>query len=66
MNDGTFTYLYNAAGRMVHAESVTATLVYTYNANGLRVAQSVNSSQSVFSWDWAPAIPEMLETIREA
>jgi RHS repeat-associated protein len=55
--DGTFTYTYNAAGRMVRAESITATLVYTYNADGLRVAQSksVASVQSVdtFTWDWA-------------
>jgi len=36
--DGTFTYTYSAAGRMVRAESITATLVYTYNADGLRVA----------------------------
>ncbi len=45
---------------MVRAESITSTLVYTYNAAGLRVAQSVESSQSVFSWDWASGLPEML------
>ncbi|MEJ5312545.1 MAG: RHS repeat-associated core domain-containing protein [Anaerolineae bacterium] len=45
---------------MVHVESITATLVYTYNADGLRVAQaqSVSSVESVesvdtFTWDWA-------------
>jgi len=62
--DGTFTYTYSAAGRMVRAESITATLVYTYNADGLRVAQaqSVSSVQSVdtFTWDWATPVPEML------
>ncbi|MEJ5312525.1 MAG: RHS repeat-associated core domain-containing protein [Anaerolineae bacterium] len=62
--DGTFTYTYSAAGRMVRAESLTATLVYTYNADGLRVAQaqSVQSVQSVdiFTWDWATPVPELL------
>jgi len=62
--DGTFTYTYSAAGRMVRAESITATLVYTYNADGLRVAQaqSVASVESVdlFTWDWATGVPELL------
>ena len=62
--DGTFTYTYSAAGRMVRAESITATLVYTYNADGLRVAQfqSVASVQSVdtFTWDWVTPVPELL------
>jgi RHS repeat-associated protein len=55
-----FTYTYNAAGRMVRAESVTVTLVFTYNANGLRVAQSVDGDVTNFAWDWASGIPEML------
>ena len=62
--DGAFTYTYSAAGRMVRAESLAATLVYTYNADGLRVArsQSVSSVQSVdtFTWDWATPVPELL------
>ncbi len=62
--DGAFTYTYSAAGRMVRAESLAATLVYTYNADGLRVArsQSVSSVQSVdlFTWDWATGVPELL------
>jgi len=60
VNDGTFTYTYNAAWRMVRAESVTVTLVYTYNAQGLRVAQSVDGDITAFVWDWASGIPEML------
>jgi len=52
----------------VRAESVTATLVYTYNAAGLRVAQSVDGDVTTFAWDWAtPAagsgqapVPELL------
>ncbi|MDY7079580.1 MAG: RHS repeat-associated core domain-containing protein [Chloroflexota bacterium] len=60
MSDGTFTYAYNGAGRLVRAQSLTSTLVYTYTADGLRVAQSVESSESVFSWDWASGVSEML------
>jgi len=46
------------------AQNLTATLVYTYNADGLRVArsQSVASVESVdtFTWDWATGVPELL------
>ena len=35
---GVFTYTTDGAGRMVGAESLTRTLVYTYNGDGLRVA----------------------------
>ena len=60
MSDGVFTYSYNAAGRPVRAESVTATVVYTYNTDGLRVAQSVDGEMTEFAWDWATGVPEML------
>ena len=30
-NNGTTTYTYDGAGRMVQAQNVTLTLVYTYN-----------------------------------
>jgi YD repeat-containing protein len=69
-SDGTFTYTYNAAGRMVAclstnrlAESITATLVFTYNANDLRVAQSIQSvtaSVDSLAWDRASGVPELL------
>ena len=57
---GTFTYTHNAAGRMVRAYSLTSTLVYTYNAAGLRVTQAVDGDVTTFAWDWASGIPEML------
>ncbi len=59
-HDGTFTYTYNAAGRMVRAQSVTATLVYTYTADGLRVGQDADGAVTTFAWDWASGLPEML------
>jgi len=46
---------------MVRAQSITATLVYTYNHSGLRVAQSVPSGKSVaYAWDWVTGVPELL------
>ncbi len=59
-HDGVYTYTYNAADRMVQAESVTVTLVYTYNADGLRVAQNVDGTVTSFCWDWATGVPELL------
>jgi RHS repeat-associated protein len=64
--DGTFTYEYNGAGRMVRAESVTATVAYTYTAAGscpggscvLRAVQSADGATASFTWDWASTIPE--------
>jgi len=44
----------------VQAESLTATLVYTYNGDGLRVAQSVDGEVTEFAWDWATGVSEML------
>ena len=42
----------------------TATLIYTYNADGLRVGQAVQSGPlggSVdYAWDWATGVPELL------
>jgi len=53
---------------MVRAESVSATLIYTYTsatlsastADGLRVAQSVDGAVTTFAWDWATGVPELL------
>jgi hypothetical protein len=47
---------------MVRAESVTATLVYTYTVNGLRIAQAdvAYAGAQTYVWDWASGVPEML------
>ncbi len=58
--DGVFTYTYDAAGHLVRAQSITATLHYTYTADGLRVAQSSNGTLTTFAWDWAAPVPEVL------
>jgi RHS repeat-associated protein len=62
IGDGTFTYTYNAAGRLVRAQSITATVVYTYTADGLRVGQAVAGAVTTYAWDWAAAVPELLQT----
>jgi uncharacterized protein RhaS with RHS repeats len=43
-HDSVTTYTYDGAGHMVRAQSVTLTLVYTYNTDGLRVAQDVSGT----------------------
>jgi RHS repeat-associated protein len=45
---------------MVRAESITATVRYTYTVDGLRIAQNVDGNVTAFVWDWATGIPEML------
>ncbi len=47
---------------MVRAQSLTATLVYTYNGDGLRVAQMTNGVGTTFVWDVADGLPQVLAT----
>jgi RHS repeat-associated protein len=61
-HDSTFTYTYNAAGRMVQATSLTSTIVYTYSADGLRVAQNVDGVETTFAWDAVLSIAQVLAT----
>ena len=44
----------------MRAESPAATLGYTYNAAGLRYAQSVDGDETTFAWDWDSSVPELL------
>jgi len=46
----------------VRAQSITATVAYTYTADGLRVAQAVAGAVTTYAWDWAQAVPELLQT----
>ena len=46
----------------MRAKSITATIVYTYTADGLRVGQSVGGTVTTYAWDWATAVPELLQT----
>ncbi len=64
LSDGTWTYSYNAAGRMVRAEAVSTTHVYTYNGDGLLVAQNIDGVETAFTWDQALALPQVLATSR--
>ncbi len=40
--------------------ALTATLLYTYTADGLRVAQRSDGPLTPFVWDWAAPVPEVL------
>jgi RHS repeat-associated protein len=70
IHDGVYTYTYDTAGRMVQAESLTATLVYTYtsaalsasNGDGLLVTQGTSATVSTFTWDLALCLPQVLGT----
>ncbi|MBN1876746.1 MAG: hypothetical protein JXA33_21155 [Anaerolineae bacterium] len=59
-SDGVYTYTYDGAGRMVQVATPFATLVYTYNADGLRVAQNQGGVYQAFVWDWTTGVPELL------
>jgi RHS repeat-associated protein len=41
-SDGTYTYTWNVAGRLIKVEDITTTIVYTYNGDGVRVAQEID------------------------
>jgi RHS repeat-associated protein len=59
-SNGVFTYTYDGAGRMVRAESVSATVVYTYGLDSLLVGRSAGGAATTYAWDWATGVPEML------
>ncbi|MEM3433740.1 MAG: RHS repeat-associated core domain-containing protein [Candidatus Methanomethyliaceae archaeon] len=44
----------------MRAQSLTATLAYTYTADGLRVGQDTNGTLTTYAWDWASPVPELL------
>jgi uncharacterized protein RhaS with RHS repeats len=56
-HDGTFTTTYDAAGRLVGAQSITSTLVYTYNGDGVCVAQEVDGVEMRWVQDGCWATP---------
>jgi len=47
---------------LTRATGVTVTAVYTYNGDGLRVAQAVNGVETWFTWDQAAARPQVVAT----
>jgi RHS repeat-associated protein len=59
-SNGVFTYTYDGAGHRVRAESVSATVVYTYGLDSLLVGRSAGGAAATYAWDWATGVPEML------
>jgi len=51
-DDGTFTYTTNAAGRLVRAESVTTTLVYTYASTSLSAGTATGLPRDAGAVGW--------------
>jgi RHS repeat-associated protein len=47
---------------MVRATGLTSTIVYTYSADGLRVAQNVDGVETTFAWDAVLPIAQVLAT----
>jgi RHS repeat-associated protein len=47
---------------MVRAQSITATVVYTYTADGLRVGQETEGAEMTFAWDPAAGLAQVLAT----
>jgi RHS repeat-associated protein len=55
-----FTFTWNAAGRLVGVGNVTTTVVYTYNGDGVRVAQAVGGTVTTVVQDLAGGLPQVL------
>ncbi len=58
-HDGVYTYTWNAAGRLVKAESITHTIVYTYNGDDVRVASAADGTVTRYVQDTI-GLPQVL------
>lgn len=65
LNDGLFTYTWNASGRLVMAQSISHTVVYTYNGDGVRVGQRVGESAIIYVQDVVAGLPQVLVEIAQ-
>jgi YD repeat-containing protein len=52
-----FTFTWDAAGRLVGVGNVTTTVVYTYNGDGVRVAQAVSGTVTTYGQDLVSGLP---------
>ncbi len=59
-HDGVYTYTWNAAGRLAKAESITHTIVYTYNGDDVRVAGAADGTETRYVQDVAGGLPQVL------
>ncbi len=61
--DGEYTYTYDSLNQMVKVQQgLTQTAIYTYNGDGLRLAQNIDGVETRFTWDQAFGLPQLLET----
>ncbi len=61
-NDGSLTsYVYDAENRLIHAQTATDTIDYTYDANGIRQSQTVNGNTTTYLVDQNRDYAQVLE-----
>jgi RHS repeat-associated protein len=59
-SDGTRTFTYDAADRLLTVTGGGTNASYTYNGDGLRVGETVNSVSTSYAWDVAAPLPQVL------
>jgi RHS repeat-associated protein len=59
-SDGTSTYTYDAANRLISVTSGASTTTYTYNGDGDRVSQTVDSTLTTYVLDTATSLTMVL------
>ena len=61
-SDGVHTLTYDAADRLVSISGGGVNASFSYNGDGLRVAQTVNNVTTTFAWDMGASLPQVLAT----
>jgi RHS repeat-associated protein len=61
-DDGTYTYTWSVAGWLTQVESIATTVVYTYNGDGVRVAQEVDGQVTRWVQDMVDLAQVLVET----
>jgi RHS repeat-associated protein len=59
-SNGTLTFAYDAANRLVGVSGGGAEVAYGYNGDGLRVWRTANGQTSRYTWDLAGGLPQLL------
>jgi len=60
LSDGTRTFQYDYANRLVQVVSGTLTTEFTYNGNGRRVSKTVNGTETRYTLDTAMGLVQVL------
>ncbi len=60
LNDGLFTYSYDSANRLTGLDSDLSNNTYTYNGDGIRIAQTADGIRTDYVQDMAAPLPQLL------